>query len=259
MSHYDLHNPQHLLECQIKLRGRLDERMSVSWIKATQYAVIDTVLTPLISLYNASFQQFKRLDAETYAITMLELAYFIDLKSKQPVFEFTNPFTQKSGPVPPAIFGPNRVSLTTGGLRPPEHFPFGTLTFEGQLGPAQTDGEDVWIQEDTLVRMESDNPAFGNYIYNELVTYKGHWDDLNNPELVAAPASVAYTTTSNWRPWMQADATPGHILSQGYGKKVAALEDLPADYLAMAEKYDPDVIADPEKLLLAPPPGASGS
>ena len=44
-------------------------------------------------------------------------------------------------------------------------------------GPGYTDGTEVWVREETLVKMISDNPAFGNYIYNELVTYRGNWAD----------------------------------------------------------------------------------
>ena len=258
MKPYDLTNPQQLLECQVKLRGSLDERMSIWWIRATQYAVVDTVLTPLYHLLNASFQQFKRIDEDTFAIAMLELAYFTDLESNQPLSEFTNPFTRETGAVPPAMFGPNFVTLTTDGLQPPENFPFGTLTFDGQLGPGYTDNEDVWVREDTLVKMTSANPAFGNYIYNELVTYKGNWDEVNDRETPCASANITYSTTSNWRPWMMPGDTPGHIMSEGFGKKVSCVDELPADYLAMARKLNPEVIADPEKILTTPPPAPPG-
>ena len=245
MSDYDLNKPADLLECQVKLRGSLDERMTIAWIRATQYAVIDTILTPLYRLLNASFQKFNRIDEQSFSITMLELAYFTDLESGEVMAEFTNPFSGQTGPVPPAVFGPNRVSLTLEGLQPPEHFPFGTLTFDGALGPAWTDGEELWMREETLVRMQSENPAFGNYIYNELVTYTGKLAEVNDPHIASAMSSITYNTTSNWRPWMLAGDTPGHIMSEGYGKKVPTVDELPADFLTMAEHHDPDVMADP--------------
>jgi hypothetical protein len=251
---YDLNNRSDLLSLQVKLRGSLDDRMVISWIRATQYAVVDTVITPLYHLRNASFQKFTKLSDDKYAITMLELAYFTDLETGAPLTSFTNPFTHATGTFPPALFGPNHVSLTTEGLQPPEHFPFGTLTFEGGLGPAYTDGDDVWMREETLVRMSSDNPAFGNYVYNELVTYKGRWADANNPDIASVDAWITYNTTSNWRPWMMPGDTPGHIMSEGYGKKVQTVADLPEDYLALARELDPELIDDPEKALTAPPP-----
>ena len=52
---------------------------------------------------------------------------------------------------------------------------------------------------------------------------------------------------------MMAGDTPGHVMSEGYGKKVATVDQLPADYLAMAEKLDPQVISDPGLILNTPP------
>jgi hypothetical protein len=254
MSNYDLNNLNDLLELQVKLRGSLDERMVISWIRATQYVVVDTIVTPLYRLLNGSFQKFTRIDDDKFGITMLELAYFTDLETGEPLSEFRNPYTNETGTFPPALLGPNTVSLTTDGLQPPENFPFGALTFDGKLGPAYTDGDDAWMREETLVRMESDNPAFGNYIYNEIVTYKGSWADANNPDIASMDSYVTYNTTSNWRPWMMPGDTPGHIMSEGYGKKVHSIDELPEDYLAIAHQLNPEVIADPEKILTSPPP-----
>lgn len=255
MPNYDLSTPADLLEIQAKLRGSLDDRLVINWINAVQYAVVDTLLTPLYRLRNGSFQQFSRIDEHSFAITMLELAYFTDLDTGEVMTEFTNPFTGQTGPVPPAVFGPNRVTLTLTGLQPPDNFPFGTLTFDGGLGPAWTDGEQLWMREATLVKMNSANPAFGNYIYNELVTYQGSLAELQDDEVLSAPCTITYNTTSNWRPWMLAGDTPGHIMSEGFGRKVDSIAGLPADYLRMAEQYDPQVLENPAALLSAPPPG----
>ena len=246
---YDLEKPADLLECHVKLRGSLDNRVVIWWIRARQYAVVDTVLVPLFDLLNASFQRFTRLDQGGYAIAMLELAYFTDLASGAPLDQFRNPFTDKLGTVPPAMFGPNRVTLTTAGLQPPENFPFGALTFEGDLGPGYSDGEDLWMREDTIVRMTSDNPAFGNYIYNERVGYRGAVADIDDADMPSAPATLTYNTTSNWRPWMQAGDTPGHIMANGFGKKVRAVDELPPDYLAIARARHPQVLDDAVNML----------
>ena len=253
MDTYNLSHPPDLLKANVKLRGSLDTGLVIWWIKATQYAVIDTVLTPLFHLQNASFQRFENVSDNTYAITMLELAYFTDLETGAVLEEFRNPFTDQVGRVPPELFGPNQVFLTLDGLQPPEHFPFGTLTFEGQLGPGYSDGEMVWVHEETLVRMTSDNPAYGNYIYNELVSYQGRVADLNNPAIKSMEATLNYNTTSNWRPWMMPGDTPGHIMAQGFGKKVRRIDDLPTDYLAMARQHHPEVIANPEAFMVQRP------
>ncbi len=104
-----------------------------------------------------------------------------------------------------------------------------------------------------MAQYDLNNPAFGNYIYNELVTYRGSWSDVNDPAKASVDCNVTYNTTSNWRPWMIPGDTPGHIMSEGYGRKVGSVDELPADYLALAQRLDPQVIADPEKILTTPP------
>jgi hypothetical protein len=151
------------------------------------------------------------------------------------------------------MFGPNRVSLTVDGLQAPENFPFGELTFEGQLGPGYADAEDVWVREDTIVRMTSEDPAYGDYIYNELVRYQGRADDIADPDRPTTDATLTYSTTSNWRPWMQSGDTPGHVMADGFGKKVGSVEELPRDYLEIAREKHPDVINEPERFLNARP------
>ena len=248
-STYDLNDLEDLLEAQVKLRGSLDGQLTMWWIRAKQFAVVETVLVPLFDLINASFQRFDRLPGGAFGITMLELAYFTDLETGEPLDEFLNPITGKTGKVPPALFGPNRISLDTDGRHPPSDFPFGELVFEGELGPAHTDGEEVWIRDDTFARMTSTDPAYGDFIYSELVFYQGRLDHLNDPSLASAPATLTYSTTSNWRPWMQPEDTPGHLMADGFGRKVSRVDDLPADYLAIARERHPDVLADPEKFL----------
>jgi len=245
-------DPADILAAHIKLRGSLDGTPVLWWLKGTQYAVVDGVFRPLYTLLNGSFQRTVQVAENVFEITMLELAYFTDLETGEPMKTFRNPYTDEVGTIPPALFGPNKVSLTLDGLQPPKNFPFGDLSFEGELGPVTIEGDDIWLQEDTIVRMESDNPAFGSYLYNELVTYHGRLKDIENDKLASAPATLTYNTTSNWRPWMKSGDTPGYISSRAYGAKIQSIEEFPADYLTIARDEDPEVIADPIKILDMP-------
>jgi len=247
-------DPSEILKAHIKLRGSLDGAPVLWWLKGTQYGVVDGVFRPLYTLLNGSFQRTVQIEENIFEITMLELAYFTDLKTGEPMKTFQNPYTNEVGTVPPALFGPNKVSLTLDGLQPPKNFAFGDLSFEGELGPVTVEGDEIWLQEDTIVRMESENPAFGSYLYNELVTYHGRVTDIENDQLASAPATLTYNTTSNWRPWMKAGDTPGYISSRAYGAKIQTIDKFPADYLAIARKEHPEVIADPIKILDTPLP-----
>jgi len=249
----DLSNPSDVLTAQVKLRGCLNGEPAMWFMRGTQYAVVDLVATPLYNLVNGSFTRITKTGDDLYQVSMLELSFYTDLKTGAPLSTFKNPFNGNVAEMPHSIFGPNRVSLTVDGLQPPENFPFGTLTFDGQLGPAHTVGDDLWVREETLVRMESDNPAFGKYIYNEIVNYRGSLKEIADPAVSNAAATLDYHTTSNIRPWMKMDDVKGHLESQAVGKKIAGVDQFPADYLAMANELFPEVIADPIAVLNAPP------
>jgi hypothetical protein len=249
----NLSNPTDLLTAQVKLRACTDGTPVMWWMKGVQYGVVDLTFKPLYNMLNGSFQRMVQIDENAFAVTMLEICYFTDLDTGELLKEFVNPYTNAVCETPPAVFGPNHVKLTTGGIVPPEDFPFGTLKFDGSLGPAVTDNDDLWIREESLVRMESDNPGFGNYIYNELVNYKGSLSAVSDDDVSNAAATLNYHTTSNWRPWMQAGDTSGHICSQAIGKKIASVDEFPENYLAIAKKEHPEIIANPVQALDAPP------
>ncbi len=252
-SSFDFKDKKDLLNAQVKLRGSLDGAAVFWFMRGTQYGVVDLEPIPFYNMCNGSFQRITQIDDDTYQIAMLELSYFTDINTGEPLRKFTNPYNGEVCDMPAEVFGPNKVSMTLEGLQPPKQFPFGTLTFDGELGPAHAIGDDFWIREETKVRMLSDNPAFGDYLYNEIVNYRGSFKDICNPDIGNVNATIDYHTTSNFRPWMQMGDLAGNLESQATGKKIARVEDFPADYLELAQKLHPEFIADPIAVLDAPP------
>jgi len=250
---FDTNNPSDILEAQIKLRADLNGDSAMWFMRGTQYAVVGLVATPLYHLVNGSFTRITKIAENNYQVRMLELSFYCDLKTGKPLRTFVNPFNKESCTMPHEVFGPNVVGLTLDGIQPPENFPFGELTFDGNLGPAHNVGDDLWVREESLVRMTSDNPGFGNYIYNEIVNYRGSLSEVSNPDITNASATLDYHTTSNIRPWLKMDDIVGHLESQAVGKKIASVDEFPADYLEMAQELFPEFIADPIAVLDAPP------
>lgn len=223
------------------------------FMRGTQYAVVDLIAKPLYHLVNGSFTRITETGENEYQVRMLELSFYTDLNTGERLRTINNPYNGKTCTLPHEVFGPNVVTLNLDGLQPPENFPFGKLTFDGSLGPAHSVGDDLWVREESLVRMDSDNPAFGNYIYNEIVNYRGSLAEVSDPEVTNAAATLDYHTTSNIRPWLKMDGIEGHMESQAVGKKIASVEDFPADYLQLARESFPEFIADPVAVLDAPP------
>jgi hypothetical protein len=94
----------------------------------------------------------------------------------------------------------------------------------------------------------------GKHTYNELVTYQGRLSDINNPDVLSAPAYITLQSVTSWREWMQAEGVGGHTTARAAGAKISRVEDFPPEYLAAARARHAAIIADPVAALNAPPP-----
>jgi hypothetical protein len=98
----------------------------------------------------------------------------------------------------------------------------------------------------------------GKHIYNELVTYRGKLDEINNPDLTSAPADIAFQSLTSWREWFQAEGVGGHTTARATGCKIHRVEDFPPEYLAAARERHAEIIADPDAALDAAPRPSGG-
>jgi hypothetical protein len=48
-----------------------------------------------------------------------------------------------------------------------------------------------------------------------------------------------------WEPFLHMSDHPGHMMSRAAGRKLESVDDLPADYVAMAERMHGKFFADP--------------
>jgi len=249
----DLNDPWDRLTGLAKLRGSLDGRMVMWWMKGVRFGVVDNIVMPLFGMLVGSFQTMKPLPGKGFELNMLELGYFTDLETGAVLDTWTNPYNGKLCQVPEQRLGPYPVLLTPTGVVLPDFPPFNDVELSTRVGPAVIHGDDVWIRDDSTIKVDSDHPMMGKHIYNELVTYRGKLSDLNNPDLASAPAEIMFQSVTSWREWFQADDVDGHTTSRANGTKITRIEDFPAEYLRAARERHPEIIKDPEAILNAPP------
>jgi hypothetical protein len=249
----DLDDPWDRLTALAKLRGSIDGRTVMWWMKGVRYGVVDNIVEPLFGMLIGSFQRMVPVEGEGFMLNMLELGYFTDLETGEVLDTFVNPYNGKTLTIPEQRLGPYPVMLRTGGVELPDIPAFGDIDLRTRVGPAIVHGDDVWIRDDSTVKVDSDHPMMGKHTYNELVTYRGKLSDLNNPELASAPAEITFQSLTSWREWYQADDIDGHTTARATGTKIYRLEDFPPEYLAAARERHPDIIDDPDAVLDAPP------
>ena len=254
----DLDDPWDRLTALAKLRGSLDGSMVMWWMKGVRFGVVDDIVTPLFGMLIGSFQTVKPLPGKGFQLNMLEMSYFTDLATGEVLETFTNPYNGKVCEVPEQRLGPYPVLLSPTGVVLPDVPPFNDVELQTRIGPAIVNGDDVWIRDDSTIKVDSDHPMMGKHTYNELVTYRGKLSDINNPDMPSVPAEIMFQSITSWREWLQAEDVGGHTTARATGTKITRLEDFPPEYLKAARKYHPEIIADPAAVLAAPPPPPPG-
>jgi len=245
----DLDDPWDRLTALAKLRGSIDGSTVMWWMKGVRFGVVDHVVTPMFGMLIGSFQRMLPVPDEGYLLNMLELSYFTDLQTGEVLDTFVNPYNGKVCEVPEQRLGPYPVMLKPTGVVLPDIPAFGAVELTTRVGPSIVHGNDVWIRDDSTIKVDSDMPMMGKHTYNELVTYRGKLSDINNPNLPSAPADIMFQSVTSWRDWFQADDVGGHTTARATGTKITRLEEFPPEYLAAARARHPELIADPEAVL----------
>ena len=254
----DLNDPWDRLTALAKLRGSIDGKPVMWWMKGTRFGVVDKVVEPMFGMLIGSFQTMLPVEGEGYMLNMLEMSYFTDLKTGEVIDTFVNPYNGKTLQIPEQRLGPYPVMLKPSGVVLPDVPAFGDIDLTTRVGPAIIHRDDVWIRDDSSVKVDSDHPMMGKHTYNELVTYRGKLSDINNPELASAPAEIMFQSVTSWREWFQADDVGGHTTARATGTKIFSIDDFPPEYLAAARERHPDIIADPIAALSTPPKAPGG-
>lgn len=242
----DLSDPRDRLTALAKMRGSSNGILTIGWVMGARYAVVDSKAIPMLGILAGTFSQYRRLDADTFEASALELAYFTDLATGKLLETWENPVTGETVEVPKTRMGPSRILMRADRLEVPR--PAGEATGmkinHRFKDPIQFQGR-VWITEEIRVESEARKPGGRGFRYNEMTTYESRLADLENPDVTAAPVNVQFQSLVTFRPWMGFGDTPGHTTARGFGGRETRVEDLPPYYLELTERFHPEVLQDP--------------
>jgi hypothetical protein len=261
-SDFNAKDPASVLRAVTRMRYSEDGRLTMGWLKALRYGVVDAEITPLFGMVTGTFGRHRVMEDGSVENVSFELAFYTDLESGEVLDRITIPYTNKSVEVPRLLLGPNKSrtkplfhELMESG--PPAERtdsesamrPLGSTRVERWLGPVTIKDNNVWITEASSAVLVPADPKADKVVYNESLVITADYADLMNPDLPSVPAKLGYTGVSSWRPWMQMGDHPGHTTSSGFGGKAFDADALPDDYRAMAERFYPEALANPAAIL----------
>lgn len=227
------------------------ENVTVGWFGGTVYSVVgdSSKVQPLLGLEGIGIMRVQPLDDNRFRVFNRELAFYKDLRTGEFVDEWQNPLNG----------------------RQVETFPMHNMTVNAETAPLLT-----FDVEGTEIKVPF--PATWNTVGNNVFsTFEIHtsvpselqpeeWplesagpmtrisemfqrhvrlSDLQNADLTSVPYTGVWTRLSTWYPWMLMGQAEGHMFFRADMAKLNSMDEVPAAFLAKAEKDYPEYLEAP--------------
>lgn len=243
------------------MRNSLGPELCIGWLRGKRFAISEGRVEPLCGMLAATFNRLHRVSDDEIEFVSLEVSFYTDFETGEPIKELVMPFTGSTVSVPVHRFGPTAVRFAVDldeteqfapkpGTSQAEFATAGSVAMSKSIEvDAQRDGNLVLRHEEYGRRYPagSDRPSL---FYRESTLWTAPRDAVLDAARQRVDSTrVGYSAMTSWRPWMQVGDLPGHTFSNGFGGKARSVAGLPADYRDYVERVHPDVLADPEGLL----------
>ncbi len=235
--------PKEVLESVVRIYGTTGPQR-VTWkTRITVYAVQQSGIVPLIGLRGSESGWWKKQDDSTYVRYSSTLSFFQDLKTGRFLEEFTNPLNGHVSKVAVSFIrhkeGEYRTTLGDYYGTMKKAFP--------QSYPEEPIAPD-WDLDAGVVRLRgrSNFPPILRQPTLETATLSVRAAELFDRKVAMPLATVSGFNIRPWEPWLGMGDTPGHVIWQYDGVKLADVEGLDADYLARARAHTPLFDRSPE-------------
>ena len=250
-----------MLRLFVKLRSSLDDRVTMGWVDAVNYAFVDGVTYPMYRLLSTTIRQMRKESDSLYKSVSLEVAMYMDIETGELLDQLTMPITGNVVDVPLYRAGPSHMDMT---IRAEETTEFtmdqetvdgGSFFASGQaeskrfISLPQRRGDDFYIRQDVSARVFPPGESSPRFFYREWTINQGSWKALSDPSLASVPVDLAYIANTAFRPWMQMGDLPGHTVQNGRGGKAESPDELPVELHRLVKLHHPDLIEDPRGVL----------
>ena len=242
-----LDDPQQRLTTFMRLGAALDDRLVIWWMTGIRYGVVDAICRPLHGMQVGMFHQFAKQADGTWRFAILELTYYTDLESGALLETYANPYTGDTNRVLHVRLGPTiRTQSAAGQTVPPDP---AIRDYSSRLGLPVIHGDRIWLRTDIEARIVLPLPKAPEIILNHYTTIGGQLAEATDATRASVPADLSFQNIIRWEPWMRMGDRPGHLMSRAIGRKLLAIDELPADYRAMAERLHPEYVRDARGVL----------
>lgn len=246
----DVNNPEDLHIMHRKLVYTMDDRLVYWNIDATRMGFKDGILTPFWRVHAGIIYKLRTMAPFRYEVQALLKVFYTDLETGELLQIFDNPYTgQKHNVVQPGLFHSKRIFGLRGvekveRKRDPSEPPAGRIYTNDAIGPAWVNGDDVWLNADSIRRENVPN-HYGHLLQiNDWNTYHGSLAELSNPHITSASATHNFNDINTFNsPWMgMRNVENAWSISRGFGRKSHSVSDMPEKWKALVAQTNPELL-----------------
>jgi len=231
-----------------RMRLRTDAGMVFWWFRGRNYAQQGAKLTPLCELVFGAAMQITPLPGGGLEQTSYELGFRTAPGSDQRSDQLRNPLTGEMVDVPFVPVGPTTVRYTADN----------EMIFGGDIAGTKFTvehvpelfyhiGDQVSFQTHTAAVTEA--PGLPSRRLNDMSMITSPAREALNPRLACASATGYGTDVSDYARWWKMPPGMGNQCLRSVGRKETSWSAMPADWLAMLARVNPEGARDPRKLL----------
>jgi hypothetical protein len=242
-------DPADRLETVIRVVGRSDGGVAVRWTDGVLSAVVGAETTPLLRVMSQIYSRHRRRADGGWDAVLLELVYFVDLRSRELLRTWRNPFTGQDVPVPQTTLGPTPFTIRPSLVaeRDPALMAGGRLDHHYEID--LPGGDDLWVTESLDSVIPSPAPGLPPFGFHEYFAFHASRAALAARDRPHLPCTVQKTNVLGWRPWMLMGDRPGTTLTRAAGRVLDDPGALPPAFLALNRDHGRGVLDGLEKTL----------
>jgi hypothetical protein len=231
----------------IKMRGALDDRLTIGFLSGRYDGFVDGERTPLFGLFSATFSRY-RANKDGYEVFGFEQAYFTDLKTQEVLRQFTNPYTGEVVDVPVTSSSPSELSVSSDLRFHSSNKLPANVKLDMFASPPEFIGNEVFFVEQLYASRdpEGNTPRFS---YTENTTLRSKVADVKRTNTASAPCQTSFDAVVSWRPWLKMGDRPGCMTAFGHGSYGVDLTELPRPWLDATTKIRPELLSNPAAVL----------
>jgi hypothetical protein len=229
------------LRTLMMMRGALDDRLVMYWLRGRYYGLVDGEATPLFGVVSACFSRYHAHQDGGFIGARGEISHYTDFETGEVVQSVPNPYTHVAMQPPTRGYPPSPVRIQADATITIAEAP--GVQFRNVVHDPEVNGNDVSLSESSMAKTPL--PGGKLSLYNEMLTYRAKASDLARADLQRVPCELSFTNTVSWRSWMGMGDRPGLMLSVGAGSYVDAIAELPPAWVKATMQTNPGLLERP--------------